>query len=37
MIQLFNDPTVAMAGLLGLVITGFALIKVYSKVISKLH
>jgi positive regulator of sigma E activity len=37
MIHLFDDPTVAVIGMLGLGIAGFALVKVYSKVISKLH
>jgi len=37
MIHLFDDPTVAVVGMLGLGVAGFALIKVYTKVISKLH
>ena len=37
MIQLFNDPNFAAVGMLGLGMAGFALIKVYTKIISKLH
>lgn len=37
MIQLFSDPSVAVVGMIGLGVTGFALVKVYSKVISRLH
>lgn len=37
MMHIFEEPTVAVAGMLGLSIAGFALVKVYSKVISRLH
>ncbi|TCV13660.1 hypothetical protein EDC17_101916 [Sphingobacterium alimentarium] len=37
MIQLLNDPSVAVIGMVGLGVTGFVLVKVYSKVISRLH
>jgi len=37
MIHLFDDPSVAVVGMLGLGVAGFVLIKVYSKIISRLH
>lgn len=37
MVNLFNDPSVAVLGMIGLGLTGFALVKVYSKIISRLH
>lgn len=37
MIQLFEDPTFAVFGMIGLSFAGYVLVKVYGKVISKLH